>query len=109
MINSIKKFIELNERDIKIRPKGIILEKGLVPYYGEKDLIKSITEYYQTKIPIDVWYWREKVWTLKFTEEFAYWDCPNGTHYHFDGENLFPVCEFISGKKQKHKFKKLFL
>jgi hypothetical protein len=106
MINSVKKFIELNEGDIKIKPRGIILEKGLVPYYGEKNLIKSITEYYHTQIPIDVWFRKEEVWTLKFNEEFAYWDCPHGTHFHFDGENLLSVCELVLGKKQKYKLKK---
>ena len=46
------------------------------------------------------------VWNIHMTEEQAWWDCPNGTHYSYDGENLHPVCEFIKGKSQKIKLKK---
>ena len=60
------------------------------------------------ELPIDVWFLGEKVWNLHMTEENAWWDCPNGTHYTYDGEILNPVCELTHMKRvQTIKLKKI--
>jgi hypothetical protein len=108
----IEELIKSNLDSVKLTTNGILLKKSILNYFGEKDTLDEIICFFEKnsgenlELPINVWFIGDMVWNIHMTEEQAWWDCPNGTHYSYDGENLHPVCEFIKGKSQKIKLKK---
>lgn len=108
----INTFIKDNIESIKWKSSEIFLEKHLLNYFGEKETIKEIVNYFyevenkNLNSPINIWCMGEKVWKIRMTEEGAFLDCPEGTHYVFDGEELQRVCEYVPNKKQFYKLKK---
>ena len=108
----IEELISTNQDSIKITTNGILLEKSILNYFGEKNTLDGIITFFKKigqenmQLPIDVWFLGEKVWNFHMTEEKAWWDCPNGTHYAYDGEILNPVCELTHRRGQTIKLKK---
>ena len=108
----IEELIKSNLDSVKLTTKGILLKKSILNYFGEKDTLDEIicffgeSEFKNLKLPVNVWFLGDLVWDMHMTEEQAWWDCPNGTHYSYDGEILRPVCQVISGKSQIIKLRK---
>ena len=108
----IEELIKSNLDSVKLTTKGILLKKSILNYFGEKDTLDEIicffwkSEIKNLKLPVDVWFLGDLVWDMRITEEKAWFDCPNGTHYSYDGEILRPVCEVVSGRRQVIKLKK---
>ena len=108
----IEELIKSNLDSVKLTSNGILLKKSILNYFGEKNTLDGIICFFQEnkqknlKLPVNVWFLGDLVWDMRATEEKAWFDCPNGTHYSYDGEILRPVCEVVSGRRQVIKLKK---
>ena len=108
----IEELIKSNPDSVKLTINGIFLKKSILNYFGEKDTLDEIICFFgksgvdNLKLPVNVFFSGDLVWDMHMTEEKAWWDCPNGTHYSYDGEILRPVCEVVSGRRQIIKLKK---
>ena len=108
----IEELIKTNQDSIKLTTNGILLKKSILNYFGEKNTLDGIICFFKGReqqnleLPVYVWFLGDLVWDMHMTEEQVWWDCPNGTHYSYDGEILRPVCEVVSEIRQIIKLKK---
>lgn len=108
----IEDFISTNQDSIKITTNGFLLERSILNYFGEKNTLNGIISFFKKigrediELPVNISFLGDKVWNLRMTEEKVRWDCPNGTHYVYDGEILNPVCELTHRRGQTIKLKK---